>query len=223
MTTSLVAPHKLPQHIVADRPFDLETWKKEGAALLRNLHQTQSNFEIDRWAIGDWLVAGEDQFGDKAYGEAEQITGWERGSLYNIVWVTRQFPISLRSETGLKWSHFKELARIKDDKVRVDLVQKLNDGFPRSVIKIRAQVDSALKMLREHDRTPKPKRDKTVVHLRISVKREDRDLIKRLARAEGKTPEVFLRGIVLEHLHSKHPRVGHVTKPRRSKTSKQRA
>lgn len=168
---------------------------------MRSLQEVKNSFETNRWAIGDWLVDGENQFGEKAYGEAEKITGWERGSLYNIVWVVRRFPTpSLRSEASLKWSHFKELARIADENVRVELLRGFDDGFDHSVLDVRSHVDAVLKGLREKKGSSKAKAEKTVVYLQISLEPDQRDLIKRLAKAKGETPDVFLRDIVLKYL-----------------------
>jgi len=203
MTTTLVAPTELLQPIVGNQSHDLEMWKGKGAHLLRSLQETQNNFETNRWAIGDWLVDGENQFGELAYSEAEKMTGWERGSLYNIVWVVRKFPTpSLRSEASLKWSHFKELARIADEKVRLELLQGFNNGFEHSVLDVRSRVDAVLKGLRERNGSRKAKRSTTLVYMQVSLEPEQRELIKRLARAKGEAPDLFLRDIVLKYLQN---------------------
>src|SRR2546428_678779 len=109
MTTSLVVPTESKPPVIGNQPLDFETWKENGARHFHNLQMTEKTLETNRWEIGDWLVQGEGEFGKKAYEEAQRISGWERESLYNVVWVVKKFPtISLRSETGLKWSHFKE-------------------------------------------------------------------------------------------------------------------
>ena len=198
MTTSLIVPNESSQLI--NLPSDLESWKERGAGLLRSLREVKNSFEMNRWAIGDWLVDGEDEFGEMAYSEAAQITGWERGSLYNIVWVVRKFPISLRSETGLKWSHFKELARIEDEKVRQELLRGFNNGFEQTVLNVRSRVDAVLKNLRKKRGSKKAKAQKILVYLQVSMEPDQRHRIKRLAKAKGETPDVFLRNIVLNYL-----------------------
>jgi hypothetical protein len=225
MTTSLVAPNEARHSLIAARPADLETWKERGIGLLRNLQAIHARLEIDQWAIGDWLVDGEDQFGEKAYDEAEEITGFTRGSLYNIVWVTRRFAdTSLRSETGLKWSHFKELARIDDESARLDLFSKLNDGASYSVLHVRAQVDSAVKQLREENQSEEEKDEPKYVSLQILLAREDRDLIKGFAKQHKQTPDVFVRNIVHTYLRTHKlkakPVLKKAPKAKRTKASK---
>jgi hypothetical protein len=182
---------------------------------------------MNRWAIGDWLLDGETNFGEKAYDEAEQMTGWTRGSLYNIVWVTRKFSdTSLRSETstGLKWSHFKELARITDENTRFDLLSKLNDGAPYSVLHIRAQVDRAVKKLREENRSEEEEKPEPYVSLQILLARADRDLIKGFAKQHKQTPDVFVRNIVHAYLRTHKlkatPVLKKAAKAKRTKASK---
>jgi hypothetical protein len=198
MTTSLLVPNESSQLI--NLPSDLESWKERGAGLMRSLQEVKNSFEMNRWDLGDWLVDGEDQFGEMAYSEAEQLTGWERGSLYNIVWVVRRFPISLRSETGLKWSHFKELARIEDAQVREQLLSRLNDGFSHSVVKVRERVGEALRKLSEKkpsvDLKDGDTKDEVYVYLQVSLKPATRDLVKGYARAERMNPDVLLRTMV---------------------------
>jgi hypothetical protein len=204
MTTSLVVPNDSKRSVVRSVPENIETWRERGVDLLANLETARTQLEMNRWAIGDWLVDGETNFGEKAYEEAQQMTGWTRGSLYNIVWVTRRFSdTSLRSETstGLKWSHFKELARIPDETTRVELLNKLNDGAAYSVVHVRAQADSAVKKLRENQHEEK-KGEPKYVSLQILLTPEQRDQIKSFAKQHKQTPDVFVRNIVRTYLRT---------------------
>jgi hypothetical protein len=143
---------------------------------------------------------GELHFGEKAYDAAEQITGLSRGSLYNIVWVVKRFQdTSLRSESGLKWSHFKELARIADDNVRDEVLGQFNQGFSPSVHDVRQRVNSVLKKLTEKSSSSKTKPPKTLVHLQVSLKPELGDLVKAYAKANRTQTDVLLRRIVTEY------------------------
>jgi len=185
--------------------------------MLTVLHKNVVALDDSRWAIGDWLVEGEKQFGEKAYEEAEQITGWERGSLYNVVWVVKRFrEPSLRSETSLKWSHFKELARIQDENGREELLRQFNDGFAHSVINVRSRVDEVVKKLRERKGPEKEKTQKSFVYLQVSLKPDDRDQVKRLAKAANLDSDVFLRNIVEEYLERRKKKA-RIPKTRRSK------
>jgi len=223
MTTSLVVRTESEPPILSKRPLDFETWKKDGSRRFHSLQTTAKALETDRWAIGDWLIEGEEEFGKKAYEEAEQITGWERGTLYNVVWVVRRFrTLSLRSETGLKWSHFKELARIEDEQAREVLLRQFNDGFQHSVLDVRSSVDSFLRKLSEKKDSEKVKPKKSFVYLQVSLKPNDRDLVKLLAKAERKKPELFLRDIVLEYFDRNKKDVAKIQGTKNPTSSKSR-
>lgn len=197
MTTTLVVPAE-PQLLSDQRP-NFEAWRRKGEELVRSLKTAKNAVEMNQWGIGDWLVRGEKDFGKKAYDEAEQITGLERESLYNIVWVVKKFPISLRSETGLKWSHFKELARISDENVREEVLGQLNDGFPHPVVAVRERVDAVLRKLANNKGPQRETKPKTWVYLQVSMKPDLRDVVKSYARAKRTHPDVLLRKIVTEY------------------------
>jgi hypothetical protein len=198
MNTTLATPPPPPT-----QDTTLEWWTKMGEQIVRTYRTTDKALETCQWEIGDWLVTGETGFGKKAYDEAERITGFERASLYNIVWVVRKFPRvpnSLRSETNLTWSHFKELARIQDEKFREIVLEEVNDGLPHSVREVREMVDTQLKSLKKLTRSGgKPRPPQTKIYQRILFAKE-RKRFKQLAQAKGKAPDQLLREIVHEYL-----------------------
>jgi hypothetical protein len=197
---------------IAEQPLDFESWKEDFADHFRSFENTR---EISRWDIGDKLMEGESCFGKKAYEEAGQITGWKRGTLYNLVWVVAKFPTpSLRSETNLKWSHFKELAPIEDEKVREEVLRQFNDGFPHSVLDVRSRVAAVLTKL--HKGPTKAKVPKTFLYL-LSLDPSLRDRVKSLAGAERTTLDVLLRNIVVQYFDDHKKEVA--AKIERSKTS----
>jgi hypothetical protein len=55
------------------------------------------------WWLGDWLRYGTEKWGAK-YRTASKITGYDRHSLENMVYVASRFELSLRRE-NLSWSH----------------------------------------------------------------------------------------------------------------------
>jgi hypothetical protein len=63
------------------------------------------------WWLGDWL-----RFGNAAYGEryaaAARLTGYDRQSLMNMVYVASRFESSRRREK-LSWSHHAEIAAVE--------------------------------------------------------------------------------------------------------------
>jgi hypothetical protein len=198
MTTTTLATPTEPRFPIVGGQQSFDTWKRNGEALFRRLEATEEAHETSQWAIGDWLVKGEKNFGEtKAYATAEQITGWVRGTLYNVVSVVRRFPTpSLRSETKLRWSHFKELARIKDDKKRVEVLEEFADGFEHSVWDVRERVD---KVLEKPAGSGKAARN-GAGFLRTSLKENQRKIFKALANKKGKTTDELLRSIVLKYI-----------------------
>jgi hypothetical protein len=60
------------------------------------------------WWIGDWVRYGTARYGSK-YAGATRVTGYDRQTLMNMVYVATRFQISRRRE-NLSWSHHAELA-----------------------------------------------------------------------------------------------------------------
>lgn len=66
------------------------------------------------WWVGDWLRYGTHRYGKK-YTAATQVTGYDRQTLMNMVYVATRFDISRRRE-NLSWSHHAELAPLEPDR-----------------------------------------------------------------------------------------------------------
>jgi len=64
------------------------------------------------WWIGDWLRYGNARYGER-YSRATRITGYDRQTLMNYVYVTTRFEPSRRWES-LSWSHHAELAALPE-------------------------------------------------------------------------------------------------------------
>ncbi|MHB1834061.1 MAG: hypothetical protein ACYCXW_03765 [Solirubrobacteraceae bacterium] len=62
------------------------------------------------WWIGDWVRYGASRYGTK-YSAAERVTGYDRQTLMNMVYVAARFEISRRRE-NLSWSHHAEVAAL---------------------------------------------------------------------------------------------------------------
>jgi hypothetical protein len=198
MTTTLIVPD---QSGVVRRFEDLNAWSQHGTKLFGDLKSNRRALEVNQWEIGDWLVGGENQFGkNAAYSEAQEISGWTRESLYNITWVVKKFPPSLRSEISLGWSHFKELARIGDEKVRETVLQQFSDGLSHSVLDVRARVDMVNSSYRQIGKTSKEKPKDETVSFRIAVDPKLADQIRNRARIAEISPEDWLTRIVTKHL-----------------------
>jgi hypothetical protein len=63
-----------------------------------------------QWLLGDWIAYGNLKFGER-YARASKITGYDRQTLMNMVYVGSRFPISRRRE-NLSWSHHEALASL---------------------------------------------------------------------------------------------------------------
>lgn len=73
------------------------------AAWLAAGHGLGEMGRVSNWWIGDWLQYGTAKFGEK-YTAAAKITGYDRHTLENMVYVASRYDFSLRRES-LTWSH----------------------------------------------------------------------------------------------------------------------
>jgi hypothetical protein len=66
------------------------------------------------WWVGDWVRYGTARYGSK-YTAASKVTGYDRQTLMNYVYVASRFDVSRRRE-NLSWSHHAELAALEPQK-----------------------------------------------------------------------------------------------------------
>ncbi len=200
MTTNLATPTASPA-VHQDNKPNFASWKEEGEALFQDFRTNEKNFETNQWEIGQWILDGVNEFSkQKAYEAAHNITGFDREYLHTIVWVVKRFDSSLRKETKLKWSHFKELAYIEDDDLRGKVLKHFSDGGDWSVRAVREHVREELDKLKGLNSGKKPKAaSKHWVSMQVSLKENYRDRIKDLARAEDKAPDELLGRIVMKY------------------------
>lgn len=86
--------------------LSLSSWKKLGAHLC--VLEKGSP-----WWVGDWLVYGEQHFGNR-YKEAGELTGLDYQTLRNYAWVASRFPMSRRRDR-LSFQHHAEVASLDPD------------------------------------------------------------------------------------------------------------
>jgi hypothetical protein len=91
---------------VAGENLSYEEWLRQGSRL--GLAGRNAS-----WWVGDWLRYGTHRYGKK-YTAATQVTGYDRQTLMNMVYVATRFDISRRRE-NLSWSHHAELAPLDQD------------------------------------------------------------------------------------------------------------
>ncbi|MGB6717606.1 MAG: hypothetical protein WBE47_11695, partial [Candidatus Acidiferrales bacterium] len=93
---------------LADACLDFDAWQRVGKKL--------SSFDRRRQEfVGDWLLAGEAQHGEKCYDAAVEIFSgsYRRKSLQNMASVCKAVPASLRKE-GLTYNHYAAVAKLSD-------------------------------------------------------------------------------------------------------------
>jgi hypothetical protein len=201
---SIAFPQQPTKH---RRPVAFDAWQRQGEELVRLYQKTDAAFEAIQWHIGDWLVQGEKKFEKKAYAEAERITGWDRNYLYNVVWVVKRFAAgsSLRKETTLKWSHFKELAWIADEQRREQVLRRVSDpiSYPNAptVRDLREIVDRERNKESANESVPKGNgRLKDLAYLRVPLTPGHCMLLKDLADAKRMDRDALLAKIVVGYL-----------------------
>jgi len=89
----------------------LKKWSDAGTKLLNEGTGHQ-------FSIADWLLAGEEEFGEICYGEAEAITGFARQTLYDYVHVAREFPPSHRDYDRATFNHYRAALGFPDERTR---------------------------------------------------------------------------------------------------------
>jgi hypothetical protein len=88
---------------VPDRELDFAEWIAAGR-LLGGMSR------CSQWGLGDWIRYGNTKFGER-YSRAAKITGYDRQTLMNMVYVSSRFEISRRRE-NLSWSHHETVAAL---------------------------------------------------------------------------------------------------------------
>lgn len=210
MTTTLVRPTEAHFPEVSSQQLNFDTWKVKGEKLVDDFRKRDAALEMDQWEIGDWIVQGVNKFekqkGKQVYDEAERITGFDREYLQTVVWVVRRFPdSSLRKESTLKWSHFKEMAYLKNDKTRESVFEKFNNGLPHSVREVRECVLQRLAKPKEGGSGKQ--RNLKYVYMRLQFTPVHRTQIKQLASAERKTPDRLVREIIDDYWRRNKPKI----------------
>jgi hypothetical protein len=101
----------LPDELGRDRWLAVGLW-------IAHAHQ------LLRWIIGDWLNYGLEHgyISNRRYDTAQELTGYDRKTLYNLAHVARAVPSSRRCE-NLSWSHHYEVAAL-DPSLQQQLLER---------------------------------------------------------------------------------------------------
>jgi len=115
------------------------------------------------WWLGDWLVYGQDRYGDR-YKRAVEATSLDYQTLRNYAWVARQFPVSRRRDT-LSFQHHAELAALGEEEQEIWLDRAILCGWSRN--ELRRQLREARNALRCGDES-----DPVVLRVAVDPDRE---------------------------------------------------
>ncbi|MEV7627197.1 LmbU family transcriptional regulator [Actinoplanes sp. NPDC089786] len=83
-----------------------ESWERAGQRLADVV-------DSSAWCLGDWLIHGEREYGDR-YRRAVEAVGLEYQTLRNYAWVARRFTMD-RRRPALSFQHHAEVAGQPDD------------------------------------------------------------------------------------------------------------
>jgi len=183
-----VAPSEKPEEYYPN----LKIWKDAG----RSIEKEHGDY---RWKVGDWLLAGERQFGKKAYKEAVAITGYKRSTLYDLVRVAKRVPSSVRTE-DLSWNHHRAVEELEDRETQKEWLRNARAAnwtvlALRKAIKRQPLPGHPPRPLTENEGKGEPIR-----YLKVRLLETDIKVIGKLADAHKVTPGVLLSDIVVQHL-----------------------
>ncbi len=86
----------------------------------------EESYMMFMWSWGDTLAYGEAKHGEK-YAQAINRTGLALQSLSNYSWLAKATPRELRGLPNLGQSHYERVVKIKDYKIKRDLLQIASD------------------------------------------------------------------------------------------------
>lgn len=88
----------------------------------------------NRWWIGDWLLYAHGQWGEM-YKEAVRVTGYDYGTLRNIVSLAQKFRLSRRRD-NLSWGHHAEVASLPCEEQDFWLDRAVELGLSREDLRV---------------------------------------------------------------------------------------
>lgn len=125
-----------------------DQWERYG----RKLQLAEKGIQ---WAIGDWIIFGEDKFGED-YAQAIEVTGLKVKTIQNYAVVAKAIPRSRRRDSDLvDFSTHAEVASLKPDDQEKVLAKAAKEHMSRS--KVRREAERI-----KRDSRPKPE-DSTLV------------------------------------------------------------
>jgi hypothetical protein len=109
------------------RQLDRREWLEVGRTLGRV-------GRYSRWWVGDWLLYGDQKWGEM-YKEAGKVTGYNYGTLRNIVSIAQKFQLSRRRD-NLSWGHHADIASLPPAEQEYWLDRATELGLSREDLRI---------------------------------------------------------------------------------------
>ena len=130
-----------------EQPATAEAWEIVGHGLAQLRNQVEASGSRQMWAIGDWLVTGEDVVlrhlkKRRVRQEAARITGYSRHTLSMAASVARKIGPAMRIDE-LSWWHHLVASRLDREEVRPWLVRAANEGWSTREFRARLQACTA--------------------------------------------------------------------------------
>ena len=168
-----------------------KVWKDAGRAI-------EKEHGDYRWKVGDWLLAGEKEFGKKAYKEAAAITGYKRVTLYDLARVAKRVPTSVRTEV-LSWNHHRAVEELEPEAQK----EWLRQAHAANLSVAALRKDIKRQPLPGHP--PRPITEdrgsgERIRNLRVGLIESDIEVVEKLAAARKVTPGELLRDVVVQYL-----------------------
>ena len=116
-----------PLELIIEGEHTIEQWLEAGK-LLTGMESSLN------WWIGDWLVFGEHNYGQK-YSQAETITNHRQDYLKACNFVSGKIP-SANRVYGLSWSHHREVCPLAPEDQKVWLTKALEQEWTVSELRV---------------------------------------------------------------------------------------
>ena len=137
-----------PVHLV-DRPtVTPQQWRDLGASIAGQRHQMDGQASRQMWAVGDWLLQGEDE----VYAQlnrrrvrtlAAEITGYSVHTLAMAVSLARRVPPAVRVD-GLTWWHHLLIGKLPTAEQEAWLCRAAEEGWSAAVLRKRLRAASVI-------------------------------------------------------------------------------
>jgi hypothetical protein len=164
----------------------LDNWMQSGKDLVAGQGAAH------QFAIADWLLYGDERWGEMAYDKAEEVTGFARQTLYDYVSTARSFPPETRKYPSASFNHYRAVASVGDLEKRDFLMLQAGACTVRE---LRDKVNPRLSKQDKFTRQVKGDASITVI-----VSGYERTVLKDLASLRGVDISVIVRPLIAEYI-----------------------